>query len=135
MSLEGIALAGSFAGVFIRTMIDYIRVRAQTEQTEGIPLEFDKKFMITAILAAGSAGTFAVVSASSIMDQIPANSTPLSAFIFAMSAGLGVAINHGFNLAVSTGKNTIKASTSTITKLKAQLFQEKMQKEQAQAKQ
>jgi hypothetical protein len=114
---EGIGLAGAFTGVFLRTMLAYIKARNEAEQLDKEnKLEFDRKFLVTAVMAGGSAAATAILVFPTLMGQLPANGTGLATFV--MAAGIGWALNDGINMIVSVGQNTIRASKDVIAGLK-----------------
>jgi hypothetical protein len=121
---EGIGLAGAFTGVFLRTILAYIKARNEAEQTDPTnKLEFDRKFLITAVMAGGSAAATAILVFPTLMGQLPASGTGLATFV--MAAGIGWALNDGINMIVSVGQNTIRASKETIAELRQQLAAKK----------
>jgi hypothetical protein len=126
---EGIGLAGAFTGVFLRTILSYIKARNEAEQVDPTEkLEFDRKFLITAVMAGGTAAATAILVFPTLMGQLPANGTGLATFV--MAAGIGWALNDGINMLVSVGQNTIRASKETIAELKEHLANQKKSKVQ-----
>lgn len=115
MNSEGITIAGSFAGIFLRTVLAYVKAKREAGVVDS-ELFFNKEYAATAIIAAATSGAAAILLFPSIVGQASGSGSAFA--VFAAAFSFGWFSNDVINMAVSVGSNTIRVSKDKIQEVR-----------------
>lgn len=128
MEVEGVALGGSFFGIFSRTILAYWKARREARALDpSQPFEFDREYLGTAIFSAAGAAVASILGFPLLMQGLPAGGSVFAVFAYAFSFGWFA--NDATNMLISVGQSTIRVAKNEVAEVKQFLTSKRLSKE------